>query len=254
MTGFRDLITVGGHIVGIGGKAIRFPAVIRETFNKADGSLGPELSWQNVVFPHIHQFHVVSNQAQLDADEAGSFEAFARPTPNIDDTNDVEVSLNVTGLTRGLGTSAPEYVIDVGSVIRAETRLGGANYRSYACGIGRSNIFIPPGHTWHLALFRVDGLAIFNDGLPVLLDIALLNLAQVTLPGTFTMRAVGPNIRCTFEHAGSGGTMEVTATDSTYASGFLGLGGSVVLEDDTDVGTIIVDNFQARALPAGSTA
>lgn len=213
---------------------------IAESFVKPDGPLGPDLSWRREVFDHEFQFQVVSNHALLSADEPGTWEDFWVPTPNTDSPN-IVASLDMTDLDRGLGLGAGDYVIDVGAVMRVETREGGANYRGYAAGIGRNNVFFPGANTWHLGLFRVDGL---GDGGQVLLDLAIAAFADVVLPGTFTMTADGPNLSATFTHSGPGATLSIDAVDATYPDGFMGLGGSVVIGAG-DSGSIEVNNFEA---------
>ena len=213
---------------------------ISESFDKADGALGPDLAWERKVFSHQFQFQVASNRARLTANAAGTWEDFSAPTPNVD-SPDVECTLDVVDLTRGLGLGAGDYVIDVGAVVRAETRTGNTNYRGYAAGIGRNNVFLPGVNTWHLGLFRVDGL---GAGGQVLLDLAIAVFSDVVLPGTFTFTADGPNLSATFTHSGPGATLSIDAVDATYADGFTGLGGSVVVGAG-DTGTIDVNNFQA---------
>jgi hypothetical protein len=64
----------------------------------------------------------------------------------------------------------------------------------------------------------------------------------------FTFIADGPNLSATFTHAGVAATMSVNAVDATYSDGECWLGGSVVLEDPTDVGTVLIDDFRARPI------
>ena len=212
---------------------------IAESFTKANGALGPDLEWRREVFDHAFEFAVVSNRAVLSANTPGTLEDLWVPTPNTD-SPDVVMSLDVTDLTRGLGLGAGDYVIDVGAVVRGETRTGGTNYRGYAAGIGRNNIFFPPANTWHLGLFRVDGL---GTGGQVLLDLALGAFTDVVLPGVFTFTADGPNLSATFTHSGPGAALSVDAVDATYLDGWTGLGGSVVVGAG-DSGSIEIDNFE----------
>jgi len=222
------------------------PFALTETFNKADGALGPVLApWVNEtgIFNHPFQFDVKSSQGHLFCDGLGVFEVIASPAQNID-SFDAEIVHTLNTVTRGLGTATPLYVMDVGGITRFVARDGNTNYRGYACGVGRSNVFsTPTTHLWHLMVFRIDGV-----GDVELLDFASLPLANVTLPGTFTFRSIGSIHTATFVHGGSGGTMSIDAIDSTYTDGDARMGGSIELNDNSDTGELFFENFSIRAI------
>jgi len=206
---------------------------VAESFNKANGALGPDLSWTRVpFFTHGVQFQVNANQCRLAGSTPGTFEDAAIPSPTVSTPN-VTYTLNVTALSR-TGTSA--FVCDVGGIVRFQLLDGGTNYRGYAFGIGRSfDTFIPGVDLWHLAMFRVNRL---GDQTLIASDFELL--ANVTLPGTLTFTASGPDMSATFTHAGSAGPLTFAVSDGVYTDGSTILGGSVVL-NSTDTASIDVD-------------
>jgi len=229
--------------VGYAGADIVYDAAaitaVAESFNKANGALGPDLTWTRAVFTHGFPFQVNTNQCRLSANSPGSFEDIQVPTPTVD-TPTVTYTLNITAVTR-VGTGS--YVVDTGGIIRYQSRDGGTNYRGYAFAVGRNNTFIPAVDLWHFLLFRINGV-----GDQQLIASAFAPLANVTLPGTLTFTAEGPDMSGTFTHAGSGPALTFSATDNVYTDGIAALGGSVVVSGtdsasiDSDVLSIVGDD------------
>ena len=221
---------------------------VTESFNKANGALGPDLAWTRKVFTHGFPFQVNANQLRLTANTEGSHEDLQVPAPNVTTPN-VSMSMTVTNVAR---TGTGDYVVDIGGVLRFQSRDGDTNYRGYACAVGRNNIFFPPAELWHLILFRVDGI-----GVQQLIGSSFLALADVTLPGTFTFAANENDLTASFAHAGTGATMTVAVTDTTYTDGSMALGGSVVVgagasgTADADALTVSGDDDVIQADPRG---
>jgi hypothetical protein len=226
----------------LGANVVYDPAVIvaaSESFNKANGALGPDLTWTRAVFTHGFPYQVNTNQCRLSANAAGEYEDIQVPTPTVD-TPTVQFTVNVTAVTR---TGTGSYVVDTGGIARFQTRDGGTNYRGYAFATGRNNVFVPAVDLWHLLIFRVNGI-----GDQQLIASSFAALATVTLPGTLTFNAAGPDMTATFTHAGSAPTLTASVTDNVYTDGSTVLGGSIVLNGsdtasiDSDVLSITGDD------------
>src|SRR5262245_768519 len=167
------LIRMGGKMVGFGGQSVSLGWPIYETYDNPDGpELGPYMHWNKAdrLFPHPYQHDISAQGVRQRADVAGSFEALSIPVPNFDSPRTI-TKVKVRSLTRLLGLGAPDYVTDVGATHRTVLRDGDTQYRAYAAGVGINNIFLAPGHTYHLALFRVDAGTVLGG--QILLDLDL---------------------------------------------------------------------------------
>jgi len=207
---------------------------VAESFNKANGALGPDLSWvRPAIFTHGFPFQVNANQCRITANVAGTYEDIAIPTPSVDTPN-----LTVTSTTTAIShTGSAAFVADCGGITRFQLLDGGTNYRGYAFGVGRNNTFIPGVDLWHFLLFRVNRV-----GDHVLIASDFQPLANITLPGTLTFTASGPDMNAVFTHAGSGPPFNVSVSDSVYTDGITVLGGSIVVTG-SDTASIDIDNW-----------
>lgn len=211
--------------------------MLTESFNKANGELGPDLTWSREVYEHEFELEVVSQRARFLANQSGTWTDIQVPTPNFT-SPDVTVSFDVTSVaTTGSGTFTVE--------ARALTRLQllgseGESYRAYVARIARTN---SPSDLWTLSISRADGA----DDLEVLVASGELASA-VTLPGRLTFTSRGNVHTAVFTHAGSGAALEVTTTDSTYDSGVSAL--SAVVNNGSNLVTraITLDNFEVDEL------
>lgn len=204
---------------------------VSESFNKANGALGPDLTWTRAVFTHAFPFQVNTNQCRISANQPGSWEDIQVPSPTVDTPN-VTFTVNITAVAR---TGTGDYVVDTGGIVRFQTRDAGTNYRGYAFAVGRSNVFLPGVDLWHFLLFRIHGI-----GDNQLIASAFTALANVTLPGTLTFTAEGPDMSGIFTHGGSGGPLTVAVSDNVYTDGSTAIGGSVVVAG-TDTASIDSD-------------
>lgn len=222
---------------------------ITESFNKANGALGPDLTWTRGPFTHGFPFQVNTNQCRMAATSPGTFEDIQVPSPTVN-TPTVTLTVNVTAASH-TGTSG-DYIVDTGGLFRYQSRDSNTNYRGYAFAVGRNNVFIPATDTWHLAIARIDGI-----GQQHFLTIALSSLAGVTLPGTLTMTAEGPYMSGTFTHAGSAPTLTISTVDGTYTDGSTVLGGSAqvtgtdTVSIDSDVWAVVGDDAVVAPDPRG---
>jgi hypothetical protein len=250
-----QVVYLGGHVATISeaaaneliaagfGEGILTRQSIAEPFTGANGPLAGAvdlaLSWERKVFTHANQFQVNANQVRLSSTIPGTFEDIALPTPNVDSPN-LQYTLNLNAITR---VGSASYVADIGGVCRFQPLNAGTSYRGYAFGIGRSNVFLPGVDLWHLAMFRVDNL-----GVQTLIASDFELFANVTLPGTLTFTASGSTLTALFTHAGGGGPLGWSVSDSTYADGAVALGGSVVV-NGSDSASIDADNFAVGPAP-----
>lgn len=222
---------------------------VSESFNKANGNLGPDLTWTRAVFTHAFPFQVNTNQCRMAATSPGTYEDIQIPSPTVDTPN-VTLTVNITAASH-TGSSG-DYIVDTGGIFRYQSRDSGTNYRGYAFAVGRNNVFLAGVDTWHFAVARIDSTT-QNQ----FLSIALASLAGVTLPGTLTMTAEGPYLSGTFTHAGSAGTLTISATDTTYTDGSTVLGGSAsivgtdTVSIDSDVWAVIGDDATVAPDPRG---
>lgn len=223
------------------------PDTLVETFNKADGPLGPDLTWSREVYDHEFVQVVASQRARYRVDEPGTWEDVQVPTPNFTQP-DVRVELDLTSLavTGSPVTGVDEYQASTGVVTRARLLGDGDDYTGYAAVVGRDRRFASPTEQWHLALYRVDGRES-----QVLLDLATLPLGSITLPGTLTLTSVGQSHTARFTHAGSGAALEVSATDDTYRGGVTFLRPRVFHALDGRVSQLEYDQFELFELATG---
>lgn len=214
---------------------------ISETFNKADGGLGPNLTWTEQVFTgQPFSFSVVSNAARFSTNQPGGWEDLQVPTPNIETPN-TQISFSLTNVTR---TGTADYWLSAGMCARLRISDDGTHYQGYACEIGRNNLLFPPAELWSVIIWRVERGPLHGSGDVHLLGAASHPLADVTLPGTLTFTLTGEQLSASFTHAGSGGTLQVAATDTRFTTGGIALGGGNVI-NGTDSGSVTVDSFTA---------
>ena len=238
------MVTLTYQQVGYAGADLTYTAAsltaVAESFDKANGALGPNLSWTRGPFTHAFPYQVNANQCRMAANVAGTYEDIQVPSPTVDTPN-VTLTVNITAASH-TGTSG-DYVVDTGGIFRYQSRDNNTNYRGYAFAVGRNNVFIPATDTWHFAIARIDG-----NGQQQFLAIALASLAGITLPGTLTMTAEGPYMSGTFTHAGSDPTLTISATDGNYTDGSTVLGGSAqvagsdTVSIDSDVWAVTGDD------------
>jgi hypothetical protein len=208
---------------------------ISETFNKADGALGPNLTWTREVFTGPHVFQVSTNQCRFLTNTAGTFEDIQVPSPNIT-TPKMTMSCDVTNITR---TGTGDYHISVGFGARYKTFSGGTDYRAYAVEIGRGTVIAPPSELWTLLIYRIT-----SRDTPFLLASSAALLANVALPGTLTFTLDEHDISASFSHAGTDPTLTASTTDTVFTDGGIFLGGGNII-NGTDSGSITIDNFAA---------
>lgn len=223
------------------------PTSLTETFNKADGPLGPDLEWNREVYTHEFVQVVAAQRARFRVDEPGSWEDVQVPTPNTT-RPDVRVQLTVTSIasTGSPVTGVDDYQASAGVLTRALLTEEGDDYRGYAAVVGRDRFVASPTEQWHLDLYRVDGR---ED--QVLLARTTLPLASVTLPGTLTLTSVGTTHTARFTHAGSGAALEVQARDDTYRGGTVFLRPRVVHVLDGRVDQLEYDDLVLTELDTG---
>lgn len=214
------------------------PSMLTESFDKADGPLGPDLTWSREVYDHQFELKVVSQEARFAADQSGTWTDVQVPTPNFTGP-DGTISFDVTSVAV---TGSDEFTVEARAVSRLQLLGEGDSYRGYVARIARTNT---PSDTWTLSVSRADG-AEPSD----LVDLVSVSSPEssVTLPGRLTFSSRGEVHTATFTHAGSGDTLEVVTTDSTYDSGVFALSASVNNTADLLEQAITVDDLELDEL------
>jgi hypothetical protein len=211
---------------------------LAESFNKADGALGPDLAWTRAVFTGGFPYTVVTNKAVAAANTAGTWDDIQVSTPNVE-APDLEFTFDYTAISLA-GTG--DYECSVGGVARFQD-LGGGSYRGYNFSVGRNNTFFPGVDLWHILLFRVDA------GVLTQLGAGLWTAATASLPGILKISVIGDHINCRLEHSGPGATLTILeAIDSTYTNGFATLYAHNAITGTRDVSNTI-DNLSVISFP-----
>jgi len=205
-----------------------------ESFNKANGALGPDLTWTRQVLFGAFDLQVVSNQMEFFTNSVGTHEDFRVPTPNVDHP-DVTMTLDVTEMTRT--GAAATYLIGLGFAARLTILAGGTQYDAYTAELYKTTVFGPD-----LYVLTINRLHSYPGGVATSLATATATVANVTLPGVLTFTATGPNLSASFTHGGPGGTLTVNTTDNVFETGTVAFGCSNTV-NGTDTCKFRVDNW-----------
>ena len=221
---------------------------ISETFNKANGELGPNLLWPREVLFGSFAMQVVSNQLEFNVNTPGFHEDFRIPDPNIP-YDDVTMTCSVAAMTRT--GSDPLYLIGWGFAARVRLHSDEQSYDAYTCELWKTTLL--GGELFVLVINKLKNYGLGPGAVVTVLGTDAETIANVTLPGTLTFTLTGPNLSASFTHGGAGPTLTVNAVDSSYSDGPVAIGcGNEV--HGTDSALFRIDNFSAVGTRMAATA
>lgn len=193
--------------------------VCSESFNKADGELGPDLTWDRQYLFGDFSYAVEGNEAVFFTDTPGFHEDFRVPSPNVS-SPDVTMSIDVTDLTR---SGSGGYTVGVGFAARLRTNpADAASYDAYTLEFIRTTVFGPEGYA--LVINKLEAYPAVGGTSANVLDVVFVSVGDLALPATLTFTTAGSTLTGTCTHAGTGGPLEVSAVDGTFPTGLVAVG------------------------------
>ena len=227
---------------------------ITETFNKADGTLGPNLTWTRRVYLAANAITVASNRARYqilspatELDQAD----LQIPAPNLgiaDQT--VTVEINTLNATWPTDTTSHN---DIQVLARVALHTGDTDFRGYAAILSLAQVdLFGTGSFAVLGFFALGRYDTSTEPIPIGTtgtNFGIFNPAAVTFPATLTLSTRGNQIFGRFDY-GATRPLIAAATDNTYSDGST----AILARIDTFPGfgvTLEFDNFAAAATSLG---